>query len=268
MNTQNDLLQNFVKLSIVTINYNNCAGLQKTINSIVAQTWRDFEWIVIDGGSNDGSKELIEKYQEHFAYWCSEPDKGVYNAMNKGIAKAKGEYLNFMNSGDYFASERVLEDVFDSEVDNDIIFGYMMRLSIDGQPNNASMMKQDVKWYDFFNDTFPHQSSFIKRDLFLKYGLYDETYIALADWKFFILCVVYHKASFRFVPIKISVYECGGLSDREVGKIERDRLRKEMFPQLVMDDVPLIKVTNMIHQSLLCKKLFYILVRIAKLVVR
>ena len=78
-----------MKLSIITINYNNKAGLQKTIDSVVAQTWRDFEWIIIDGGSTDGSKELIEQYQQHFAYWCSEPDKGVYNAMNKGIDKAK-----------------------------------------------------------------------------------------------------------------------------------------------------------------------------------
>ena len=94
-----------MKLSIITVNYNNKAGLQKTIDSVVCQTWRDFEWIVIDGGSTDGSKELIEQYQQHFAYWCSEPDKGVYNAMNKGISKAKGEYLNFMNSGDCFYNE-------------------------------------------------------------------------------------------------------------------------------------------------------------------
>ena len=80
-----------MKLSIITINYNNKAGLQKTIDSVICQTWKDYEWIIIDGGSTDGSKELIEQYQQYFAYWCSEPDKGVYNAMNKGITKAKGE---------------------------------------------------------------------------------------------------------------------------------------------------------------------------------
>ena len=97
-----------MKLSIITINYNNCDGLQKTIDSVIAQTWRDFEWIVIDGGSTDGSKELLEQYKEHFSYWCSEPDKGIYNAMNKGIAKANGDYLNFMNSGDAFYEKMMI----------------------------------------------------------------------------------------------------------------------------------------------------------------
>ena len=98
------------KLSIITINKNNCEGLQRTIDSVLSQTWHDFEWIVIDGDSTDGSKELIEKYQKHFTYWCSEPDKGIYNAMNKGITASKGEYLIFMNSGDCFYNEMVLEE--------------------------------------------------------------------------------------------------------------------------------------------------------------
>ena len=85
-----------MKLSIITVNLNNREGLQKTIDSVVNQTFRDFEWIVIDGGSTDGSKELIEQYADHFAYWVSEPDKGIYNAMNKGIKVAKGEYLQFL----------------------------------------------------------------------------------------------------------------------------------------------------------------------------
>ena len=85
-----------MKLSIITINYNNKEGLQRTIDSVIGQTWHDFEWIIIDGGSKDGSKELIEQYQQYFAYWCSEPDKGVYNAMNKGIKHAQGEYLLFL----------------------------------------------------------------------------------------------------------------------------------------------------------------------------
>ena len=110
-------------LSIITVNLNNLKGLRKTIDSIISQTWRDFEWIIIDGGSTDGSRELIEQYQEHFAYWCSEPDKGVYNAMNKGIAKAKGVYLNFMNSGDVFYSNDTLERVFESSPCADMVYG-------------------------------------------------------------------------------------------------------------------------------------------------
>jgi len=83
------------KLSIITINYNNCAGLKRTIDSVVSQSFKDYEWIVIDGGSKDGSKDLIEQYSDSFTYWVSEPDNGIYNAMNKGIEKANGEWMLF-----------------------------------------------------------------------------------------------------------------------------------------------------------------------------
>lgn len=101
-----------MKLSIITVNLNNRDGLKRTIDSVVSQTFTDYEWIVIDGGSNDGSRELIEHYSDHFAYWCSEPDKGIYNAMNKGIAHAKGEWLQFLNSGDVLYSNNTLASVF------------------------------------------------------------------------------------------------------------------------------------------------------------
>lgn len=81
-----------MKLSIITINYNNLQGLRNTFQSVISQTWQEFEWIVIDGGSTDGGKELLEEHQEKFSYWVSEPDKGIYNAMNKGISHANGEY--------------------------------------------------------------------------------------------------------------------------------------------------------------------------------
>ena len=94
------------KLSIITINYNNLEGLKRTVESVINQTSKEFEYIVIDGGSNDGSGAYIESKSEHIDYWVSEPDKGIYNAMNKGIAKASGEYLLFLNSGDHLFSNR------------------------------------------------------------------------------------------------------------------------------------------------------------------
>ena len=87
-------------VSIITVNFNNLEGLKRTYESVVSQTFTDYEWIVIDGGSTDGSREFIEQHQDRFAYWCSEKDNGIYHAMNKGIRQAKGEYLNFMNTGD------------------------------------------------------------------------------------------------------------------------------------------------------------------------
>ena len=98
-----------MKYSIITVNYNNKEGLRKTIESVISQTFRDFEYIVIDGGSSDGSAELLKEYSDKITYWVSEPDKGIYNGMNKGIAKATGDYLNFMNSGDCFYDQQVLK---------------------------------------------------------------------------------------------------------------------------------------------------------------
>jgi glycosyltransferase involved in cell wall biosynthesis len=108
-------------LSIITINYNNRPGLQKTFNSVLGQFYKDFEYIIIDGGSTDGSKELIEKNATAFSYWVSEKDQGIYNAMNKGIIKAKAKYLLFLNSGDFLVDEKSLESISLSSHDEDII---------------------------------------------------------------------------------------------------------------------------------------------------
>jgi len=113
-----------MKLSIITVNLNNKSGLQKTIDSVISQTYKDFEWIIIDGGSTDGSKELIEQYSQYITYWISEPDKGIYNAMNKGIVQAKGEYLQFLNSGDALYDKYVLDKILKAtNITSDIITG-------------------------------------------------------------------------------------------------------------------------------------------------
>ena len=110
------------KLSIITINYNNFEGLNRTLKSVINQNLKNFEYIVIDGGSTDGSKELIEKYADKISYWVSEPDRGIYHAMNKGIVKASGEYLLFMNSGDLFYNNFILNEVIDDISKYDLIY--------------------------------------------------------------------------------------------------------------------------------------------------
>lgn len=251
------------KLSIITINLNNKDGLQKTIDSIVNQSFKDFEWIVIDGASTDGSRKLIEQYAEHIAYWVSESDKGVYNAMNKGIKVAKGEYVNFMNSGDCFASSTVLEDVFVANRTADVLYGYMMRGSVDGKINNLSMMKPDLSWIDFYNDGLPHQSTFIKRRLFDELGFYDESLKAVSDWKFFVNAFVYHKATSDFIPMKISVYAEGGISD-VMGGEERKRVQKELFPRAMVETIPLIKAYDRIQNHKMTAKLYSFVDKLAK----
>lgn len=133
-----------MKLSIITVNLNNLEGLKKTYDSVVCQTFTDYEWLVIDGGSTDGSREFIEQHQDKFAYWCSEPDKGIYNAMNKGIVRAKGEYLNFMNSGDCFACEETVAEVFGKNRTADILYGYSFYGSRDGTCCTTRLMKPTI----------------------------------------------------------------------------------------------------------------------------
>ena len=91
-----------MKYSIITINYNHIEGLKRTIDSVISQTSSNYEYIIIDGGSTDGSVNIIKEYKEHLVYWISEKDNGVYHAMNKGVAQAQGDYCIFMNSGDCF----------------------------------------------------------------------------------------------------------------------------------------------------------------------
>lgn len=202
-----------MKLSIITINFNNKEGLQKTIDSVIGQTWRDFEWIVIDGGSADGSKELIEQYQQNFAFWCSEPDKGVYNAMNKGIAKAKGEYLNFLNSGDVFFESSTLDYVFQKEISitGDIVYGDAIQVE-DGIERSWTFPRHvDLEYFCFGN--ICHQAMFIKTSLLRREG-YDESYKLYADWARWIHAFL-EGAMFQYIPVVICRYEMGGMSSRD-----------------------------------------------------
>ena len=127
-------------VSIITVNFNHLEGLKRTYESIVSQTFTDYECIVIDGGSTDGSREFIEQHQDRFAYWCSEKDNGIYHAMNKGIRQAKGEYLNFMNAGDAFACSKTLAGVFSEHRTADILYGYMMIKDINGDYRQYYLM--------------------------------------------------------------------------------------------------------------------------------
>ena len=210
-----------MKLSIITVNLNNIDGLQKTIDSVISQTFKDFEWIVIDGGSTDGSKELIEKYSNYISYWVSEPDKGIYNAMNKGIKVAKGEYLNFMNSGDCFHSSYVLEDLFSLHYSDDIIVGNVQRMDNNHllRYHNCNLLKQ------LLDDTLNHQGAFIKKNILLKYQ-YKEDYKIISDWIFWIQALLLDTYSCRYTDLIIANQDMCGISTRDhKGKINKERTK-------------------------------------------
>lgn len=225
-----------MKLSIITINYNNRDGLQKTIDSVVKQTWRDFEWIIIDGGSTDGSKELIEQYQDNFAFWCSEPDKGIYNAMNKGIDHAVGEYLQFLNSGDVLYDEKVLEEVFSLGLTDDIISGNAVRMD-----NNAIVREniENLHWQILFG-TIDHQAAFIKRALFDEIK-YDESLKIVSDWKFWMETIVLRNVSVKRIKVLVCKQDMTGISFNEKNYQlqieEREKVLRSFFPPIIYDGI-------------------------------
>ena len=211
-----------MKLSIITINYNNLEGLKRTYESVVSQTCQDFEWIIIDGGSTDGSKEFIEEHQAQFTYWCSEPDKGVYNAMNKGIAKATGEYLNFMNSGDCFYDEHTLKNVFSQELVADLVYGDWIRVYPDHEEYKAAPPK--AFYATVFFDNVCHQAMFIKCNVLRQRGYDDNMYI-LADWKRWIEMSL-DGQTFQYIPLTICRFEATmGLSETVSEQHSRERER-------------------------------------------
>lgn len=210
-----------MKYSIITVNYNNKAGLRKTIESVIHQTFRDFEYIVIDGGSTDGSAEVLKEYNAQINYWVSEPDGGIYQGMNKGIAKANGDYLNFMNSGDCFYSSEILEKVSNYQSDADFIIGKDYHYNNEINKGHASIQPPRTTMMHFFIATLDHQSSFIKRELF-KDSLYDESHQLVSDWIFFIEKIVKEQNKVQFIPDIVCRREEGGLSEQQWQKNRKE----------------------------------------------
>jgi putative colanic acid biosynthesis glycosyltransferase len=198
-----------MKISIITVNYNNDFSLENTISSVIKQYFLDYEYIVIDGGSNDNSVEIIKKYASKITYWISEKDNGIYHAMNKGIAQASGEYILFLNAGDIFADTTVLQKI-EPYLTADFVCG------------NALLKYQTktVLWEapSFINKMFflqrqsvCHQSLFIKTSL-LKQRKYDETLRIVADYEQFFFETVVNQRTYRKADITISIYGCDGIS--------------------------------------------------------
>lgn len=221
-----------IKVSIITINYNNKVGLKKTIESVIKQDFNSFEFIVIDGGSTDGSYDVIQEYKNCIDYWVSEPDKGIYNAMNKGIAIAKGEYCNFMNSGDCFYDNSVLRSIFSNKREElcDIIAGNTYWTEWVKAPSNITM--------DFmFNGTICHQCAFIKRYLLLKH-YYDENLKIVSDRKFFIQALIFENCSYEAIDVNVVIYDLNGYSsnNRTLSDLEYQQVLEELIPSRILAD--------------------------------
>ena len=233
-------------LSIITINRNNAGGLRKTIESVVSQTFTDFEYIIIDGASTDDSVNIIKEYVNKIDYWVSEPDKGIYNAMNKGILKAKGEYLLFLNSGDWLVDENKIQLMVNNLNNEDILIANMYLVDDDHSkknnyigiyPNDYS--NDEITAIDLIFGAIPHNTSFIKKDLFLKNGLYDETYQIVSDWKFLIKNIVFNNASTKVLRnIFVTNFDMSGISTNniELNQKERELVLNEFFTSTILKD--------------------------------
>jgi glycosyltransferase involved in cell wall biosynthesis len=202
-----------MKLSIITVNKNNAAGLRKTIESVVCQTYKDFEYIIIDGASTDESTDIIKKHSEGINYWISEPDNGIYYAMNNGIRIASGEYCLFLNSGDYLFSDSILEKAFNHDFFEDIVYGDWIN---ENHLEQRIVIKFDFKLSLLFflekTNSISHQNSFIKKNLLIKLSLYRLDFKIASDLAFFVEALYKYGATFRYIPIAISVYNRSGTS--------------------------------------------------------
>ena len=280
-----------MKLSIITITYNNAEGLYRTIQSVQSQTFRDFEHIIVDGGSTDESAEIIRQYADseairpegykatrqekngkaddilpnrpiasspnrHEICWISEPDKGIYNAMNKGIEialgkrivnsfnrselvedknkgikMAKGEYLLFLNSGDYLVDADTLENVFEDANDVDIIYGDRINVYEDGSQKKVNYFPDKITGSFMYHSMISHQASFIKSDLFVKYGLYREDLKYASDWEFFLKTFLLYNCTYQHIHQYVVYFDCLGISSVANNNKEMWEERKRVFAE-------------------------------------
>ena len=270
-----------MKLSIITINYNNAEGLRKTLDSVAAQTYADIEHVIVDGGSTDGSVEIIREYADneairlqgytairqekngkadipastlytlhhtpsaHVVRWISEPDKGIYNAMNKGIRMATGDYIEILNSGDILfdanVTQRMIErlDQINSQREENvgILYGNMIKVNAAGKVVGKSGYTE-YSLRQFYSSTLNHDCAYIRRDLFEEYGLYDENLKIVSDWKWYLQAIGLGRVKPEYVDIDVTIFDDGGISETNLTlrNAERRKVIEELLPPAVLWD--------------------------------
>lgn len=195
------------KISVITINYNNANGLEKTMHSVFIQDYAAIEFIVIDGGSDDGSADIAAQYKNRLAYFISEKDNGIYHAMNKGIQQATGEYLMFLNSGDYLLHKTSISSIFSETQRDEILYAQLQT------EKGPVVYPASPDFLFFFKNSIGHPASFIQQELFNKFGMYNESYRIVADWEFFLRTIVKEKVSTRYFEYPLTFYNLDGMSN-------------------------------------------------------
>ncbi len=263
-----------MKLSIITINYNNKTGLLRTLESVARQTSEEFEYIVIDGGSTDGSVNLLNQYRSHISYCVSEKDSGIYNAMNKGIRNAHGEYSLFLNSGDVLNSPDVVEAFNNLSEKADIITGIERFVKYDDN-GFKTVLSENHSPREIVSDIFilssiSHGSSFIKTQL-LKKNPYDETLSIVSDWKFFLEALLVNQNSYYSWDFPINDFDATGISNTQ--KEKRDKERHAVLfgiapERLIADYVSLLNGRNELERMIRHERPDGLLIKILTIVGR
>ena len=226
-------------ISIITINYNNAEGLRKTIDSVVSQSFQDFEFIVIDGSSTDNSVDVIKKYSR-INEWVSEKDNGIYDAQNKGVLKAKGNYMLFLNSGDSLVSSYVLQKI--SSVFSGGKSFYYGNLILDkGKSKENHLAPSEIDIDFMLNSTFWHPCVFIKSNLFKQFGLYNTSFKIVGDYEFFIRCLLKPNITTEYINEFITEFDGNGISNdtnqNEIQVKERELAWKLNVSELIYDSL-------------------------------
>ncbi len=233
------MLELKIKLSIITVNLNNANGLRRTLDSVEGQTFTDYEHLIIDGGSIDNSVDVIKEYEQRYngitngLYWVSESDKGIYNAMNKGIIKARGEYCLFLNSGDWLLEKNVVFNMFANSKGEDIVYADILT-----DKNEKWIYPNSLTFLYFINNCIGHPSTFHKRELFEKIGLYNEDLKVTSDYNFFIAAIVKNSATYKHVSQFFTCFDTGGISLTQVSLKENEKkyVLQNHFPEQ-FDDI-------------------------------
>lgn len=244
-------------ISIITVVLNNRVGLELTAASVVNQIcFSNMEWIVIDGGSTDGGVDVLKSYQDELTYWVSEPDGGIYEAMNKGLMHANGEYVLFLNAGDALCSADVMTHVLE-----DTRYGKVDYLSgniyytIDNEVIGKSYSPKVVTGLYLFKESLGHQSTFMRTSRLKEYGGYDTKYRIVADAKFFFEDMIMRDASYSKLDFYVSNYDLSGVStiNWTANKKERERFLKEILPERIYADYQRMAYGETTLEKLECK---------------
>jgi glycosyltransferase involved in cell wall biosynthesis len=198
-------------VSIITICLNDKTGLEKTIDSVSSQKFKNYEFIIIDGGSNDGSIDVIRKNTDLITYWVSEKDSGICNALNKGLKKVQGKYCFFLNSGDTLYDELVIENIFKKERDEDIVSGDIILFSDDGKEELVKSPETATFRHMYFSTLF-YPVTFFKYELFINFGGFDENIKLSGDYDIFFRLLIKHNATYKRLPVIVVRFNTSGLS--------------------------------------------------------